>query len=317
MARAQREATFTASAILRDSGGTLVDCADLTLTISDPSGVLAGFPVSIPPIVHVGQGEYSYAWAVPAGAALAVHELDWAGTGDVDGLAYSGSESVLVVEAGTVTTGLLTVEELLLRPGMEAAASLEESVLQSMLDAAEDAIIGAAGPFGPMSEVLDGGGSYLFLRRRAKSIESITETVWNDETVLDLTDYRLRPDGVSVVRLRTGTNPPLFWGGQGFYGPEFGVATGFLGSTITSQSTCPWGHKVTVSYTPLDDFADRCRVQVALIKIDLAYAPGVIEEQVGAWLVRRDRGSATWNDSAEREAILASLQPQAYAPGFA
>lgn len=212
---------------------------------------------------------------------------------------------------------LLTVEDLLLRPGMEAAASLEESVLQSMLDAAEDAIIGAAGPYGSMDEILDGGGSYLFLRRRAASIEKVTETVWYTETELDDTDYRLRPDGVSVIRLRTGINPPTFWGSQGFYGPEFGAQTGFLGSTIASESQCPWGHRVSVSYTPLDDFADRCRVQVALVKIDLAYAPGVIEEQIGSWLTRRDRGSATWNDSQEREAILASLQPQAYAPGFA
>jgi hypothetical protein len=317
MARAQRETTFTASAILRDSGGTLVDCADLTLTISDPSGMLDGFPVSIPPIVHVGQGEYSYAWAVPAGAALAVHELDWAGTGDLDGLAYSGSESVLVVEAGTVTTGLLTVEELLLRPGMEAAASLEESVLQSMLNAAEDAIIGVAGPFGPMTEVIQGGGSYLFLRRRARSVESVTETVWNTEMELDPTDYRLRLDGVSLLRLRTGANPPAFWGNQGFYGPEFGAQTGFLGSTVASESQCPWGHKVVVAYTPLDDFADRCRVQVALVKIDLVYAPGVILERIGEWEERRDRGSATWNDTEEREAILSSLQSQAYAPGWA
>jgi len=212
---------------------------------------------------------------------------------------------------------LLTVEELLLRPGMEAAVALEESVLQSVLDAAEKAIISVAGPVGTFDEILDGGQSYLFLRRRAESIQHVIETVWTTDTELDATDYRLRPDGVSVLRLRTGANPPLFWGGQGFYGPEFGVQTGFLGSTITSQSTCPWGHKVAISYTPLDDLADRCRVQVALVKIDLAYAPGLILERVGEWEERRDRGSATWNDTEEREAILASLQPQAYAPGFA
>lgn len=208
---------------------------------------------------------------------------------------------------------LLTVEDLRLR----VETKLDDGVLQDMLDAAERAITSYAGPVGTISEILDGGQSYIFLRRRAESIAKVTETVWNTVTELDATDYRLRPDGVSLLRLRTGVNPPLFWGGQGFYGPEFGASAGFLGSTIASQSQTPWGHKVTVEYEPLDDLADRRRVQAALVKIDIAYTPGVIRERIGEWEEWRDRGTATWNDTEEREAILSSLQPQVYAPGFA
>lgn len=206
---------------------------------------------------------------------------------------------------------LLSVGDFRLR----VASSLDDATLGSMLAAAEQVITAYAGPVGAMVESLDGGGSYLFLTRRAASIEKVTETVWNADTVLDPTDYRLRLDGVSVLRLRTGSNPPPFWGGQGFYGPEFGTyAGGFIGATTANQSTTPWGHSVRVEYTPLNDVEERKRVQAALVQHSINYKPGLQLERIGEW-EERHAYQETWTE--ERDAILASLQPMSYAPGFA
>jgi len=95
--------TYTWTATIRDGNGDLADCADLALTIADPDGeVLTGFPVSS--FVHVGLGEYTYEWDVSSTAQLGVYDADWSGT--VDGLAVGGSDSVEVVEAGSITDGL-------------------------------------------------------------------------------------------------------------------------------------------------------------------------------------------------------------------
>lgn len=183
----------------------------------------------------------------------------------------------------------VTVEELIVYPGVDA--SVDTAVLQAMLDAAEEAIAAVSGPAGDATEILDGGGSYIFLRRRCASvddIDTVTETVSLTDTELDATDFRLRADGVSLLRLDAGANPRVCWGAP-----------------------------VTVEYTPEADEAERVRVQVALVMLDLNHIPGgITSEQIGAWMEQRAANSV-WNYTAEREAILASLQPMAYAPGFA
>jgi len=97
--------TYTWTATIRDGNGDLADCADLALAIADPDGEpLIGFPVSAPAIVHDSLGEYHYEWDVEADAQLGVYDADWSGT--VDGLAVGGSDSVEVVESGSITDGL-------------------------------------------------------------------------------------------------------------------------------------------------------------------------------------------------------------------
>ncbi len=168
-----------------------------------------------------------------------------------------------------------------------ASSSLEDEALQLLLDAAEQAITSRYGELGtPVVETLDGGQSYLFLRRRAASIVSLVETNGMTDTTLAIDDWRIRGDGVSILRLPLGTN---------------------------KQDR--WGAPVTVTYVPLDDEADRKRVQMELVKLDQDYAPGVTSETIGAWSEQRVQ-SSVWNYQAERAAIIESLV-NTFAPGFA
>lgn len=169
-------------------------------------------------------------------------------------------------------------------------SKLDDGTLQLLLDAADQAIrarFGEPGGTYGLEEVLDGGQSYVFLRRGAASINAITETVGTTETVLDETDYRLRGDGVSLLRLATGAHPR-------------GV----------------WGAPVVVSYAPLDDADERDRVQAALVQLDLNYVPGnITAETIGSWSESRS-ANGVFDYATEREKILDSLL-YVTAPGFA
>jgi hypothetical protein len=167
------------------------------------------------------------------------------------------------------------------------SSSLGDEALQLLLDAAEQAITSRYGALGtPVVETLDGGQSYLFLRRRADTIVSLVETNGTTDTTLAADDWRIRGDGVSILRLGLGTN---------------------------RQDR--WGAPVVATYVPLDDEADRKRVQLELVKLDQDYAPGVTAETIGAWTEQRSQ-SSVWNYQAERAAIIESLV-STFAPGFA
>lgn len=170
------------------------------------------------------------------------------------------------------------------------SSELDDDALQLLLDAAEAAILVRYGT--PGSETHDGGQSYIFLRHRAASITTITETVSGTDTELDPTDFRLRDDGVSVLRLSTGLNTPT-----------------------RSWSTPAWGGPVVVEYVPEDLDAELARVQIALVELDLNHAPGLTSETIGAWSEQFASNSA-FNYEVEREAILNSFA-SAIPPGFA
>lgn len=172
---------------------------------------------------------------------------------------------------------LLTVDEFKAR----VSTDLADAVIEDLLDAAEAAIAARYGAVGAaVTELVDGGLTWITLRRRAASIDTITETYLDSAPVtLDDDDYRIRHDRRSLQRLDYGTNPSRVWTGL-----------------------------VEVKFTPEDDTAERKRVQAALVQLDLNYAPGLTSEQIGSW--REDRQqSSVWNYETEREAILASLIP--------
>lgn len=179
---------------------------------------------------------------------------------------------------------LLTVEEL----RGHITSSLGEDELQLLLDAAEEAIEARYGPVGSdVTEIVDGGLSHIFLRRRALAITEITETVADVDTILDEDDYRLRGDGVSILRLSTGPNDRAYWGAP-----------------------------VRVKSSPADDLASRKVMQLALVTLDMNYKPGVTAERIGEWEEQRGANSA-WNYETERESILAGLTTPGSALGFA
>ena len=165
--------------------------------------------------------------------------------------------------------------------------ALGDDALQRLLDDAEQAITDQVGALGSVTAYVEGGGTYLFLPRRAASITGITEA-YDSSTPLALAadDYRLGLDGVTVRRIDTGTNPRLSW----------------------------YGGPVRVVLVAADDEAVRERVQIDLVRLALNYSPLRTGETIGDYSYQNASNSA-WNYQTEREAILATLLPGV--PGFA
>jgi hypothetical protein len=88
-------------------------------------------------------------------------------------------------------------------------------------------------------------------------------------------DYRLAPSGSLLIRLSDGTNPRSCWYGR-----------------------------VEVRYTPFVDGAERDRVAIALVKLDVNHNPGSVQETIGSWSEQQSQGSESY--ATERAAILAS-----------
>lgn len=170
---------------------------------------------------------------------------------------------------------ILTVDEL--REHVET--SLGDDAMQRLADAAEAAIVSRIGATGERTELLHGGYRTISLGRPVASIDGVTETVNTTTTTLDPSDYRLRPDGYTLERLSTGVNRRWQW----------------------------WG-LVEVTYTPTDDAALRAEVQIDLVKLALTYNPGLTSETIGTW-TEQYASNSVWNNSQEREAILARLDP--------
>lgn len=172
--------------------------------------------------------------------------------------------------------------------------SLIEHALQGLLDAAEQAIVRRYGLVGLSTDIRAGGGGLIQLSRRAASISSVTEqwfldasdsadlasdvqasAFWLEGTALVADDYTLDTTGLWLQRRADGTNP---------------------------AST--WGQAIKVNYTSFDDTAERKRVQLKLVQLDIANQPGLASQAIGPWT----EGYAG-NYEAEREAILASMGP--------
>ena len=156
--------------------------------------------------------------------------------------------------------------------------ALLDPALQRLLDAAYEAIAGRFGDAAAVTETHRGGsGPLLMLNRAAASITSVTEDAVRVPVALAPADYALRPSGSLLERLTTGTHPG-----------------------------CRWLGRVDVVLVPLADAAERDRVAIALVEMDLNYSPGVTSETIGDWSETKADNSAM-NYELEREAILASL----------
>lgn len=166
---------------------------------------------------------------------------------------------------------------------------LGDPALQVYIDAAEAAIVGRYGAIATFTDRRGRpdyqNGVLLFLSRRAGTIVSVTErygdVVGITDVVLDPSDYTLLPDGMTLRREYTGTHP-----------------------------AARWTEVVVVVQTPYDDSAERLRVAIALVKLDLAHTPGIVGETIGDYQVQyapRTGGAANYDQ--ERDAILSTLQP--------
>lgn len=149
-------------------------------------------------------------------------------------------------------------------------SALPDDPLQVLLNAAEAEIIGVAGATGEITEHIHGYGLHrIVVAREIGTVTSVTE----DRIVLADDDYRV--SGYVLTRIGTGTLPSWIWGSY-----------------------------LTVVYTPADDTAERQRVQMELVKLELNQDPGMSAETIGTYTGTYAAPSIY---AETRAAILASL----------
>ncbi len=160
-------------------------------------------------------------------------------------------------------------------------SSLPDSALQTLLDSAFAAVDATDGPFA-IRELLRPRGHVMGLSREAERIVVVIEDVRFQPLTLAADDYQLSTTGQALYRLNTGTNPRWRWGR-------------------------PWGRNddlVDVTYVRPDNTADRIRVAVELVQLELNYQPMLFEQAVEGFI---ERFQPRESYEAERQGILSSL----------
>src|SRR3990167_11429282 len=164
----------------------------------------------------------------------------------------------------------------------EVAAQVEhdlsDTTISSLIEDAEEAIIGR---FGELASQVDynppgTGEVFLFPRRRidTASATTIVETDSGDEdTTLASDDFAIKDNGRIVKRLANGTN---------------------------GSST--WAKEVTITYVPIDETGMRKQIAISLIKLAISYNAHS-SESIGKY------SSSSPSYQAERESILSGLKP--------
>jgi hypothetical protein len=106
--------------------GPLVDTPDLTITITDPLGVVEVDQTSVG-IVHVSTGVYRYTWTIPADAAEGDHVALW--VGDSGSVTATELITVTALDAGAWCTvadvALLTGATVTIATVVQASAQIE------------------------------------------------------------------------------------------------------------------------------------------------------------------------------------------------
>jgi hypothetical protein len=168
---------------------------------------------------------------------------------------------------------MLTVEELREHVG----AGPTDDVLERLLEAATQALDLRFGPEPAYdeetSERVPPYRSLVYLSRRAQSVSDVQE----DGASLDAAAYELQQSGRALRRL-DADGEPIFWGAR-----------------------------VDVTYAPYPDGAERDRVCIQLVNLELDYAPGLTGSTVGPWTEQHPAGDESYRKM--RESILRSYRP--------
>lgn len=165
--------------------------------------------------------------------------------------------------------------------------TLGDEALQDLLNANTHAIEHLVGPIADATELRFPRAyeSIIFLGRRPTAILEVKEAVgFDDELTLDSEDYLL--SGATVRRRETGPNPRQWWTGP-----------------------------VQFLYSWEDDLAERIRVLVGLVKLDINHNPGLKGFTVGQHREEYDTaGQSTPTYEQKRDALLASLESTSAVP---
>ncbi len=156
-----------------------------------------------------------------------------------------------------------------------APTSLSDESLLILLNAAASEIVQFAGPAGEITDQRRAPGDLLALAHTAGSITSVAE----NGVALTADDYALSSTGNTVRRLRTGTHPAHRWHGL-----------------------------VEVISVARDDLANRQRVQLELVKLSIAFQPGLASQTIGTWAeAYQSGGNGGKSYGEQRDELLASL----------
>jgi hypothetical protein len=166
----------------------------------------------------------------------------------------------------------VTVDLALLREHFGTGPS--DDVLGTALAAALEAIDSRYGPAAATHrEHLRPFGQWVKLGHRASAVTTVLE---GGETVAS-GDYMLWPGGRYLRRLDASDDPTAWTG---------------------------W---VDVTYTPLSEAAERDRVTIALVDLDLNRHTGLTGITVGPWSEQYAQGDDSY--ARQRDAVLASMRP--------
>lgn len=152
---------------------------------------------------------------------------------------------------------------------------LVDAALQTLMDAAQEAIDQRHGELDAETDDLVGGLKSIWTTRPIGTITTVTETAGSDDTVLDASDY-IKRHNTQLDRLDTGPN-----------------------------SRQRWGDRVKIVYAPRSDEEKRNIVFIALIKLAVEYS-GLDNSKDG------DFSSKTLNYADERERLLSTLDEKGF-----
>ena len=164
---------------------------------------------------------------------------------------------------------------------------LDDAGLQTVIDRLDAELTQRAGPHhGPIVETLAGGWPSVFLRRPIERVTQVREGSRIEPGTRALrqdTDYRVWPQEGRIERLTPGSD---------FGGAPLGADRGPRFAAV-----------VEVRYDPVDDEAQRRRVLLELVRLDLAQS-GRASESVG-----EDYRYDSLDYESHREALLAEARP--------
>lgn len=163
--------------------------------------------------------------------------------------------------------------------------SASDAAIDLALAAEEEAILGAVGPSGEITERFRGGLSSVMLGYRAAAVIEVVEKFDADRVALDPNDWQLSPDGGSVRRLLDGTHPARRFRGQ-----------------------------VEVTYLSAIGIATRKSAQAKLVALDLGASVGnaqgaMTQERIGEWSQSFANTTSPLTVEQQREQILSELSP--------
>lgn len=144
---------------------------------------------------------------------------------------------------------------------LPATVGMPDEALGLLLAGTWASLTAVAGPGGTITELRDGGATYILLDFRAASVTSISERIGDATTALDDSDWELRADRRSIRRRSDGENPSTWW---------IGV--------------------VEVEYEAEDAEALLELAQLQLMKLELTSNPGLAGFVVGNFSVQFQQG---------------------------